>query len=368
MTSAVEVSYPEAQGEKKDAISASWVQPRGKAPPLIDSLPNESGRVNPNLGMHLSLRIRPVSIMARLLVLGFSSVLLPLTAPAQQAPALPTAVNPFVSLDAARQHQESPTGPDFSTDTGGLDVRILPLTEVPDHWTVAASVNEFYSTNATLEGVTKRPDFYTALTGLVGYTPDIVPGILRGLFTVREDIFRYDKLSPLDFEYLEASAGLGLSLPQIPNTVLSVRYVYSLLTDSAFEASNFDEHALNIALQTNWRYSQTFQFAAGLETQQSLQASPEAGRRTDYLVRAAFLYQPLESLQCSIGYVGGYFNYGFLGRDDFNHVFRVGITYHPVKWAWVGASASYVVNDSNHGAFSYDEWLIGLGAGVEFHF
>ena len=260
-------------------------------------------------------------------------------------------------------------GDDFYSKLGLLDVEILGDKQTPviQPWTTAFGATGFYTNNATLNGVNKQDDYFMAASALIAYEPRLTDGV-AGLFAIRQDVFRYDQLKALDFEYLEASAGASALVPGLPNTVATLRYVYTRLTGTDWNESFYQDHGIAGGLTTKWRYSETFSFVAGVNAQVSLDASPSSGRRDDYSAFAAIVCQPVEKVQLTAGYVGSYYRYGFAGRDDFNQVFRLGLVVRPVRWLWIGASVAYAFNRSDLDAFDYGAWTAGLGAGAEFHF
>ncbi len=264
-------------------------------------------------------------------------------------------------------HTGAAPSSDFASQLDLLEVEVLGENVEPEPWTAAFSTSGFYTNNAALNGVNKVDDYFGVASAMVAFQPQVTESI-AGLLAIRQDVYRYDEFESLDFEYLEASAGATFRLAELPNTVATVRYVYTRLTGNDWNAAFFEDHGIAAGLATRWRYSETFGFVAGVNAQICLAPQPSSGRRDDYSLYAAFVMRPVEKLEITAGYTGSYFAYGFAGRDDFNHIFRLAAVFRPVRWLWIGASASYAMNYSNVEAFDYGAFTTGLGVGAEFQF
>lgn len=264
-------------------------------------------------------------------------------------------------------HTGSTPSGDFASQLGLLEVEVLGEAAEPRPWTAAIGTSGFYTNNAALNGVSKQEDYFGVASAMVAFQPQLTE-TLAALLAVRQDVYRYDRFEALDFEYLETSAGATLRLAQVPNTVATLRYVYTRLTGNSFDSDYFQDHGIAGGLATRWRYSETFGFVAGVNAQVCLAPHPSSGRRDDYSMYVAAVIRPVEKLEITAGYTGSFFSYGFAGRDDFNHAVRVGAVYRPVGWFWIGASAAYAWNFSSVDAFDYGALTAGAGMGVEFHF
>lgn len=261
----------------------------------------------------------------------------------------------------------SAVGSDFSAQLGLLEVEVLGEAAEPTPWTAAFSTSGFFTNNAALNDVSREEDYLGVASAVAAFQPQVTDNV-AALLAVRQDVYRYDRFESLDFEYLEASAGATIQLAEVPNTVATLRYVYTRLTGNSWDAPVFQDHGIAVGVATRWRYSETFGFVAGANAQVCLAPQPSSGRRDDYSVYAAAVIRPVEQLEITAGYTGSYFAYGFAGRDDFNHILRLGAVYRPVRWFWLGASVSYAFNYSNVDAFDYGAVMAGVGAGVEFRF
>ncbi|MGV3664009.1 MAG: hypothetical protein ACO1TE_27805 [Prosthecobacter sp.] len=309
-------------------------------------------------------RLHQSSVMAALSVMVMFAWTMP--APAQTPPGGFTPSRLSTVRDGMAHTGATPSS-DFASQLDLLEVEVLGETAEPQPWTAAFGTSGFHTNNAALNDINKVDDYFGVASAMVAFQPKITDSI-AALLAVRQDVYRYDEFEALDFEYLEASAGATFRLAQVPNTVATLRYVYTRLTGNDWDSAFFEDHGIAAGLSTRWRYSETFGLVAGVNAQVCLAPQPSSGRRDDYSVYVAAVIRPVEKLEITAGYTGSYFAYGFAGRDDFNHVLRVGAVFRPVRWFWIGASASYAFNYSNVDAFDYGAFTAGLGMGAEFHF
>jgi hypothetical protein len=93
-----------------------------------------------------------------------------------------------------------------------------------------ANLSGFYTNNAALTNAARVDDFFFVGEVGVSYQPRFTAELL-GEITVREADFRYARYDALDFESLNAGAGLTYTPHYLGGIALSARYNYNRLTD-----------------------------------------------------------------------------------------------------------------------------------------
>src|SRR5438552_16984714 len=123
---------------------------------------------------------------------------------------LTSAPNAFPSGVVEGHAAPSPNDPDLGEQA------ILKRAEGYQPFTASVAAPFYWTSNAALVRTGEQSDFLVAPVAALTYQPRIT-NALYGLFSVREQLFYYDRFSNLNFGSFDVVAGLAYTLPQFHN-------------------------------------------------------------------------------------------------------------------------------------------------------
>jgi hypothetical protein len=184
--------------------------------------------------------------------------------------------------------------------------------------------------------------------------------------TVRQGFFRYDEFSRLDFESLNAGAGISYKLPQDPTLMFFSRYNCERLTTDDLDDQFFLNQTLSLGLQKSWVTPGSSLYYLGYASSFGF-ADPSAAERDEHGLYGGARWQLSECLTADLYSKLAYFDYDS-GQHDWNYMIVPSLTYRFNEWCELNASLSFVLNRSNRDLFDYDAFSGGGGLGLKVQF
>ncbi|MCW1924066.1 hypothetical protein OKA05_15975 [Luteolibacter arcticus] len=184
--------------------------------------------------------------------------------------------------------------------------------------------------------------------------------------TVRQAFFRYDDFSNLDFESLNAGAGISYRLPQDPSLMFFSRYNCERLTADDLDDQFFLNQTVSLGLQKSWVTPASSLYYLGYASSFGF-ADPSAAERDEHGLYGGARWQLTECLHADLYSRFAFFDYDS-GQHDWNYMIVPSLTYRFNEWCELNASLSFVLNRSNRDLFDYDALSAGGGLGLKVQF
>jgi hypothetical protein len=228
-----------------------------------------------------------------------------------------------------------------------------------------ATAQAYYTDNVRLTNFNPQSDAYFFSEVGARYEGKLTSDLSLEA-TVRQAFFRYDDFSNLDFDSLNAGAGLSYKLPDHPDLMFFSRYNLERLTTDNLDDQFFLNHTLSLGLQKSWAAQGSGLYYLGYASSFGF-AHPSPAERDEHGIYGGAHWQLTECLTADLYSKLAYFDYDS-GQHDWNYMIVPSLTYRFNEWCEVNASLSFVLNRSNRDLFDYDAFSGGGGLGLKVQF
>ena len=251
---------------------------------------------------------------------------------------------------------ESSASPD---DAFGAQV-IFKRQERPKPFTAFAEASAFFTNNVALTRRAQLDDKFLVIAAGASYARPV--GFdLRFEMGVRAALYRYAEYRELDFQSVDASAGVVWTPPALKGAEVAVRYLFSDLTTAEGQDEIYRSHAALLGVQKVIPFSQAHAAYFGASAQWTWSDPAEPGR-DEYTAYTGYHLDATQHLGADLLYRYGYFVYREAdGRRDQNHTLSLTLRYAPMEWAAISATTFLGINRSNRSEFDYEVWNAGVG-------
>ncbi len=256
---------------------------------------------------------------------------------------------PAFSLDQA---PASPGDPDLGEQV------ILRRKEKLTPFKLFADVSGFYTSNAALTDKHTVDDFFLVAQVGASYQTQVVPNLYAEA-TVRQATFRYAKFDELDFDSLNAGAGLTYVSRPLWGLAFSVRYNFNRLTDGSQHDEFFKNHTVTLAVQKTYELSKAHYLYGGYASVFGW-SEPVAPQRDEHGIYLGYHASLSRSISADASYRIALFDYVH-GRADWNQSLTVAVKWDATRWLSIAASISGGLNHSNREVFDYKVFSGGVG-------
>jgi hypothetical protein len=268
--------------------------------------------------------------------------------------ATPLDVDPATSADLPLP--DSTATPD---DAFGAQV-IFKRQERVKPFTAFAEISAFFTNNVALAKRDPVEDKFLVVTAGAAFTQRLGYD-MRLEAGVRSALYRYAEYRELDFQSIDATAGVVWSPPVLQGAEVSVRYLFTQLTSAEERDEFFKNQAVLLGIQKVIPFSRAHAAYFGASAQWSW-AEPQEPGRDEYVAYGGYHLQATEHLDADLSYRYGHFVYRQAdGRQDNNHSFSLTLRYVPMGWISISASSFLGINRSNRSIFEYEVWNAGFG-------
>ncbi len=241
----------------------------------------------------------------------------------------------------------------------GDQLLLLPAREYKP-LTFYGGVEGLWTSNAALTETGTFDDYYWNYGVGATFLPRLVGG-LYGEVSADYDWYRYTSHSELDFDYLEARAGLLNIFPRLGDLSAWTRYEYTRVADGGDEL--FNDHAIELGLFKPFPFRRDHFFYLGADTAFSLDAGPSYARRHEHSVIVGHRYTPFDKLELGLHYRFSVYDYVSSSRTDLNHDLGAAIDYRLSDNFTFRISGTYRINDSNTAGADYEAGTAGAAFG-----
>ena len=265
-------------------------------------------------------------------------------------------------IEEADRRQSEASRELIPTTPGNTDIGlqlILKRNEALRPFRLFADAAGYYTNTVGLASHAKQGDAYVLASFGASYERKLTPALSLEI-TVRESLFRYDAFNQLNFESLNAGAGLSYEIQKLWGIALFGRYNFERLTNHDLSEEFFHNHTLTAGLQKTFAFGSGHFLYAGYSSVFGF-ADPVPAERDEHGLFAGLHVDLGHKFTGDLYYRAALFDYAG-NRNDFNQTVNASLAWNLTKWASVNASASFTVDRSNHSSFNYD--VLNTGGGI----
>jgi len=232
-------------------------------------------------------------------------------------------------------------------------------------------INEFLWTNNAPSATPATDGESTLWIGRasLGWRPRLFGPVFADI-GVSQEVLRFHNSTAIDFENLDARAGVFASLPDLDDTLVYARYEYQRLTSGSLSDGDYHAQRIRIgARKVLWANARS-EVSAGLDAAFDLDAKPAPLERNEYAGDIAYRYFITPKLNASVFCRINYFDYDTAGRADWAFNPGIDVAWNICENGRLFTSLYFSENDSNtpFGFNDYESWTTGLGVGMNYRF
>jgi hypothetical protein len=247
------------------------------------------------------------------------------------------------------------------------DQRLLKRRSETPVFTGMASFSPFYTSNVVLTKNNAKSDIFMLGTLAAAYTPQINDTLAASVYAQRQ-FFRYDKYDALDFNSINAGAGLAYQLPdQFWGMVTTLGYNYTELLRGTGSNDFYDSHQITLGFQKFFPFSKAHYLVLRNAWEVDV-TNPIAAERNEYSLSAEYVAKLTRSFQVDASYKAAYLDYNVGSRQDFLNTFSLGLSFNPARYVSLGAQSIAAYNLSNTKPFDYTALSLGGGLTLKLAF
>ncbi len=277
-------------------------------------------------------------------------------------------------LDAGFDPWGDPTNSEFAPSTSGdadLGEQLVLMPQDgyrPFSFRLTQSV--FWTDNAGLADLdvfTGLEDVYSTTDLRFSYLPQIA-GNTYGEISAGYAFYRYLDHSVLDFDRLEASAGLIHAFRDLNDLSAWLRYNHTRLLTARDHDELFTDHSIELGLYYPIPLGARHLVFGSYSSEFSLDGNPSRASRHEHGLTAGYRYSATDRLEFAGHYRFYLFDYLEGGRTDLLHSAGLSLTARVTDRIDIVASANYSLNDSNLAGFDYEVGDYGASLSLKLEF
>ena len=269
--------------------------------------------------------------------------------------------------------------PEGVTDGVGPDLdygqqEVLVRIDEWQPWAFGATAGYEYQSNASLTPNTEIDDYlFRQSASLRGTFP--LPSLSDSLFFdvgVFQQIYRYDELDVLDYDRIDADAGILWVLPQsapslLAGSVFSLKGSWYRMSEAwSFGDELFSNAGLGAGLLRSVPLSRNHSLLFNVTADVSLEASDPLPQRHEYAGLIAWQAQWAPRWESSV--FARTVLYDYDTHDDWNTSLGATLDYVVRPWCRLGLSGSYIYNSSDIDVFDYENFTLGASLRLSVRF
>jgi hypothetical protein len=270
-------------------------------------------------------------------------------------------------LDGGNLEDENLFAPSSPGDDDLGDQLILKRAQKATPWRATLATNLFWTNNGANAAGARQSDWVYGGRVAVGWQPQIHKTWFADV-GVSQDIYRYDRLSVLNFESFGAEAAILKTLPQLGNALLFAGLTYQQITNDTFSNSVLDTLSLRVGFQKthqfDWRQAISFNVLADFDVVTDV----DALFRRELHAGASYRYKLLHNLAVVASYRFTLFDYTRVARQDTLHIAGLGLEWKATSWLQLLLSGNFAFNNSSNDFFDYEASTLGLAAVCQIRF
>ena len=225
----------------------------------------------------------------------------------------------------------------------------------------------FWTDNAANASQGEESDFFWGGRVAIGAQPRITNKLYFDS-EISQQMFRYDEYDFLNFESLEASAGLIYLEPRLMNSVFFLQGHYNRITNDDFGNALVNSWSVRAGVQKIFFFNRRNSLHVSLMGDWDLDTDFAQLERHEYSADLKYKFKIMRDLALSASYRLTYFEYQQLDRSDVLQLAGASLTWSPRKWLDLNLSANFSFNESDLDVFDYQAANLGAGLGCRVRF
>ncbi len=231
---------------------------------------------------------------------------------------------------------------------------------------IFADVTAFATSNVALTRQNPQSDAFFLATFGFEYRRALPHG-LQFDTSLRIATFRYNQFRQLDFNSIDAGAGISYHSGKLGGVDLFARYNFNELLGAKSGDVFFTNHTITLGLQKSVSFSQAHGVYFGLSGQVGF-ADPQESERSELSAFTGYHLQATRKLEMDLGYRYSFLPYSDSGRADHNQTVSLGLRYRFTEWVSASSSGFWSWNGSNRVPFQYEAASGGGGLSLSWQF
>lgn len=225
----------------------------------------------------------------------------------------------------------------------------------------------YWTDNAANAAAGEESDFFWGGRVAVGAQPRITNRLYLDS-EISQHMFRYDEYDFLNFESLEATAGLIYVEPRLMNSIFFLQGHFNRITNDDFSNALVNSWSIRAGVQKVFFFNRRNSLHVSLMGDWDLDTDVAQLERHEYIADLNYKLKIMRDLVFSAACRFTYFDYQQLDRADVLNLAGASLTWSPRKWLDVYASANFSFNESDLDFFDYEAANIGAGVGCRVRF
>jgi len=229
------------------------------------------------------------------------------------------------------------------------------------NWATTWTSNAFYTPNHPVSDV-----FMSGSVGAVA-----LPHLGNNYFleaSAKVQGYRYFRNPVLDFNSIEAGAGIVKVFREFSDVGVYARYQYSELFSARGAGELLHEHSIITGVRKMFQFSRAHALFLSAEAAFCLGGTPDYALASEYTFFAAHQVQWTRTLQSSLYYQMQTLAFADGGRADFRNSLGLSLNYQPLKWFSVYTTTWLGWNASNEEQYNFFAANLGGGLGASINF
>lgn len=200
-----------------------------------------------------------------------------------------------------------------------------------------------------------------------------LPRVANGWFAdigLAQELFRFEGSDTNDFENFEAHLGTVKSIPELDDLIFYARYEYQRITTGSLSDGSYSAQRIRTGFQKDLLLASRYQLSAGLDAAFDLTADEDTQERNEYTADLSYTYWFADRLSSTLSWTGSLWDFSDGGREDWNHVVGLELTWMVCKNLDVFTNLYYTNYDAdkNFDANDFEAWQTGIGFGLNYSF
>ncbi|MGL4400674.1 MAG: hypothetical protein ACRCXD_12455 [Luteolibacter sp.] len=255
-----------------------------------------------------------------------------------------------------------------SPDDDDIGQQLILKDAERERWLSAqASTAVFGSDNPANLSRGAKSDVFSASQVSIAAQPRLAERLYLDAY-VSQQVFRYDKYSFLDYEYLQANLGMIYLESRLWDSVLFAQGQFGRTTASDFEEDVYHNFSLLAGIQKTVVFDRRNSLYLNLMGDWDVYGNVDDFEHAEYIADISYRFKIMRDLVLSASYRFTFFDYYNVDRRDVLSVMGLFLNWSPEEWINIYAGCTFNFNESDVDVFDYNAANLGGGVGAQVRF
>jgi len=224
-----------------------------------------------------------------------------------------------------------------------------------------------WTSNAALTEDDELDDFFSHTEVGAAFVPSLFGNTFAEI-GADYGIYRYAEHSLLDFDSLEARAGIIQALPGLGSSSVWLRYNHLRLLSGRGHDEIFTDHSIEAGLYFPIPLAARQSAFLSYASEFSIDGNPGYARRHEHRLMTGYKIEPTDRMEVAAYYEFAVLDYIEAGRMDLLHTAGLSWTTHLTQGIDLILAGSYSINDSDMVGADYEVGDIGTSLSIKVQF